>query len=132
MALIKCPKCGSEISDKSDKCIKCGCPLSSAAKLENEPKKKKIVKIVILFAMLITVAIAVIYFMGKNQKGGGLYNHIPWGTSYKEVKKIIEEDGIEALGDESKHKLSTMIENYGNIEGATWRKKDAVPGRQLQ
>lgn len=28
MALIKCPECGQEISDKSDKCIHCGYPLS--------------------------------------------------------------------------------------------------------
>lgn len=27
MALIKCPECGKEISDKSDKCIHCGFPL---------------------------------------------------------------------------------------------------------
>ena len=26
MALIKCIECGYEISDKSEKCIKCGCP----------------------------------------------------------------------------------------------------------
>lgn len=31
MALIKCPECGKEISDKSDKCIHCGFPL------RNEP-----------------------------------------------------------------------------------------------
>lgn len=28
MALIKCPECGKEISDKSEKCINCGCPIS--------------------------------------------------------------------------------------------------------
>ena len=27
MALIKCPECGKEISDKSVDCIKCGFPL---------------------------------------------------------------------------------------------------------
>ena len=27
MALIKCPECGKEISDISDKCINCGFPL---------------------------------------------------------------------------------------------------------
>lgn len=27
MALIKCPECGSTISDKAEKCPKCGCPL---------------------------------------------------------------------------------------------------------
>ena len=26
MALVRCIECGYEISDKSDKCIKCGCP----------------------------------------------------------------------------------------------------------
>ena len=29
MALIKCPECGKEISDKSEKCIHCGYPLQS-------------------------------------------------------------------------------------------------------
>ena len=28
MALIKCPECGKEISDKADVCIGCGFPLS--------------------------------------------------------------------------------------------------------
>ena len=27
MALIKCPECGKEISDKSNACIHCGCPI---------------------------------------------------------------------------------------------------------
>ena len=27
MALIKCPECGKEISDKSEKCIHCGFPI---------------------------------------------------------------------------------------------------------
>ena len=27
MALIKCPECGKEISDKSNQCIHCGYPL---------------------------------------------------------------------------------------------------------
>ena len=28
MALIKCPECGKEISDKAHTCISCGCPLN--------------------------------------------------------------------------------------------------------
>ena len=28
MAMIKCPECGAEISDKATSCIKCGCPIS--------------------------------------------------------------------------------------------------------
>lgn len=29
MALIKCPECGKEVSDKASTCIHCGCPLSA-------------------------------------------------------------------------------------------------------
>ena len=27
MALIICPECGSKISDKTEQCIHCGCPI---------------------------------------------------------------------------------------------------------
>lgn len=27
MALIKCPECGKEVSDKAKTCINCGCPM---------------------------------------------------------------------------------------------------------
>lgn len=29
MAMIRCPECGQEISDKAEKCIHCGCPLNA-------------------------------------------------------------------------------------------------------
>ena len=29
MALIKCPECGKEISDRAQACINCGCPISN-------------------------------------------------------------------------------------------------------
>lgn len=28
MALIKCPECGKEVSDKAQNCINCGCPIA--------------------------------------------------------------------------------------------------------
>ncbi len=34
MALITCPECGSEVSDKADKCPKCAYPINEA---ENDP-----------------------------------------------------------------------------------------------
>ena len=43
MALIKCPECGAEISDKSNKCVKCGCPLNNTTEITSKPKKKKII-----------------------------------------------------------------------------------------
>lgn len=32
MALIKCPECNKEISDKSKSCLNCGCPIMDAAR----------------------------------------------------------------------------------------------------
>jgi uncharacterized protein (TIGR02145 family) len=31
MALIKCPECGTEVSERANTCVKCGCPISNAA-----------------------------------------------------------------------------------------------------
>lgn len=35
MAMIKCPECGKEVSDKAEVCVNCGCPISKAS---NVPK----------------------------------------------------------------------------------------------
>jgi hypothetical protein len=32
MALINCPECGAEISDKAPQCVKCGTPIAAAPK----------------------------------------------------------------------------------------------------
>ena len=31
MALIRCPDCNTEVSDKAAACVKCGCPIATAA-----------------------------------------------------------------------------------------------------
>ena len=38
MALIKCPECGKEISDKAAACPNCGCPASEFNKTEVDTK----------------------------------------------------------------------------------------------
>lgn len=46
MALIKCPDCGKEISNKSRACIYCGCPIESAPmQTDNVSYKIKIISI---------------------------------------------------------------------------------------
>lgn len=40
MALIKCPDCGKEISDKSEVCIHCGCPLNETTQSKEKPEEK--------------------------------------------------------------------------------------------
>ena len=36
MALIKCPECGKEISDKAESCPNCGCPASEILSKKND------------------------------------------------------------------------------------------------
>lgn len=35
MALIKCPECGKQVSDKANACPGCGCPISSTSSVSN-------------------------------------------------------------------------------------------------
>jgi len=37
MALIKCPECGREVSDRAAACIHCGCPISASRPKASEP-----------------------------------------------------------------------------------------------
>ena len=46
MALIKCPECGKEVSDRASACIHCGFPLSeiqSSTAISNEPRDCRLV-----------------------------------------------------------------------------------------
>lgn len=44
MALIKCPECGREISDKASSCPNCGCPIQKKIKIEHNILKKGLKK----------------------------------------------------------------------------------------
>jgi len=47
MALIKCPECGTEVSDKAEKCPKCAFPIKPGAKIsqvKSDGKPEIIVK----------------------------------------------------------------------------------------
>jgi uncharacterized membrane protein YvbJ len=59
MALIKCPECGKEISDKAEQCPKCACPIDSQqGKVETiELTGKKWKMQLILSAVLIILAV---------------------------------------------------------------------------
>ena len=50
MALIKCPECGKEISDRAQACIHCGCPIALATiqgkvmiKASKHPRESQVV-----------------------------------------------------------------------------------------
>lgn len=66
MALIKCPECGSKISDKSEVCIKCGCPLKKAKSNKNSKNKKFIVIALISVATIVGVVGGILLLSNSN------------------------------------------------------------------
>ena len=75
MALIKCPECGREISDRSDKCIHCGYPLQK----ESEKKSDTFT--------LCGVKLQKAFFTDKK---------VPWEDKIKKFKDIAKVDGATA------------------------------------
>jgi uncharacterized membrane protein YvbJ len=41
MAMIKCPECGNDVSDKAVSCPKCGCPINNEKEIKEEEKERK-------------------------------------------------------------------------------------------
>nr|UVY32817.1 MAG: protein of unknown function DUF2116 [Bacteriophage sp.] len=70
MALIKCPECGKEISDKASNCPNCGCPLNEKENLQDTNKKTKVSKRVFIGAgiiVIIGVIVTLLCVLGKNK-----------------------------------------------------------------
>ena len=115
MAIINCPECGKEISDKSETCIYCGYPLKESMSeevpkektsgrasvksvLENLGKKKKKKGLFILLgAALVIVAIILISVINQNvlnEKEQYVYKVV---AEYKEMLK--DPDSMVLRGD---------------------------------
>ena len=60
MALVNCPECGKEISNKSLQCIHCGCPI------RNKRNNKFVVFLSILLVLLTIALVFVGLFLHKN------------------------------------------------------------------
>ena len=130
MALIKCPECGKEISDKAAACPNCGCPISSEAspvvansstpdssnddgKPSTPVKKKKKGKIalIIIIAVIVLATACVLGWIFllpemKYQKAINLYNEGNMTLAY---------DGFSAIQDykNSSDWMESCIYNQG-------------------
>ena len=125
MALIQCPECGKEISDKALTCPSCGCPIKAeepkadvSAERSNEikdytdasVKNKKLIPIIIGVAAAVIVLLLVVIIA------------IPKKSSKEEVTtEISEEEKSEEIYKEAKE----LIES-GDYEGAK-EKFDTIP-----
>lgn len=115
MALIKCPECGADVSEKASACPKCGCPCEIFVK--NPAANKKVNYKMLIVAVLLVAALALtgfgIYRFMNRPDTSGYYKGFKWGMSFEKVKKQL---GDEAAEGDIENYVSTSIEDY---EGKT-------------
>ena len=133
MALMICPDCGNQVSDKATRCPVCGCPKSAIvafkeeeqAKLEEsiqkqrKDKRNRILKISVpIVACLVIVGI--ILFVRSRPDMSGLYHHVAWGTSVETVKQKVP-DGSESENKDSDSETTYQKseEKFLDIEGVS-------------
>ncbi len=88
MAMIKCPNCNEDISDKSVKCVHCGKQLVEEPKIKqvsNKKKNKKIIIIAVSCILLVIVIWTLILSFGKGKvaKEGTEVKNILLRNNYK-------------------------------------------------
>ncbi len=115
MALIKCPECGKDISNTSEKCIHCGFPIE-------KPKKKNWIKthkkIMILICIAIVVTLGIIFVLTK---GKSLLPHTMQNPKLMQLLEYTSPDQIKNdLGDGFEHKtydsINSTADEYKEIE----------------
>ena len=74
MALIKCTECGTEVSDKADKCPKCACPISTVNNKKTQviEQTDKKLKMQMLISVLVLIVGVMTLILGKGSVGGVL------------------------------------------------------------
>mgnify|MGYP002707457350 CR=1 FL=1 len=88
MAMIKCPECGKEISDKAESCPQCGCPLRSGC-TDVEPIKKKSAKLGVALVGIIIVFVLVGTFVILKLKNNKVEVASNIKNEQEEVDRII-------------------------------------------
>lgn len=74
MAMIKCPECGTEVSDKAEKCPKCACPISNTQvqdKVQTIEQTSKKHKKQIIYAVLVTIIGVIVMISSAGSESGG-------------------------------------------------------------
>lgn len=95
MALIQCPYCGKQISDKAQVCPKCGHYVSYGSQTPVQPNSKNNSKTIIaIIAVLLVVLIALI--------AGGLlyYNHVKKQRAQEDEERLHQEQLLKQKSDE--------------------------------
>lgn len=106
MALIKCSRCGHEVSDKASACPHCGCPIGNVGIIQEEiidpePKKKK--------GWIWALIVVLLCLIG----GGGYYAYANLLNANKDAIVELTPDFITAI--EKYDKLGAFSEGYAAV-----------------
>ena len=96
MALIKCPECGSEVSDKAETCPKCGISIQKAV-VKKSHKKLIIISIIVAVVLLIVIGGVAVWYLKENTCAFGHEWQEATCTEPKTCSKCGETEG-QALG----------------------------------
>ena len=127
MALLKCPECDSQVSDKAQCCPKCGFPVKDMIEIERKTiqekkraKRKKMVEIVLAVVVVCVVVVGVIAVI-KRPDTSGLYNKIAWGSSENQIKKDYPNgtDGTDDDEEKETYYLYNMKSYIAGIDALT-------------
>lgn len=109
MALIKCPECGKEVSDKASSCPSCGCPLATiattvseqATTIETQSKKnnnvKKVLPIIIGVVVVAIIGIVIYNIKVVQPRKLEAQNRATYEEAIGLLEKGNYEDGNELL-----------------------------------
>ena len=91
MALIKCPECGKEISDRAKSCPNCGCPVNVYKKNTRniELNRKKIIVIIAIIVFIIGILSFFIVKYKYNKDNPKIIGDIRLNMSQKDVENIL-------------------------------------------
>lgn len=98
MALIKCPECGKEVSDKAGKCPNCGCILEREKGMKVEKKEqKKSNKIVLLIVGIVggfILGVLIGYSISKENNESTIVDNNTSMTNTIEDDKAVESNTV--------------------------------------
>nr|WP_027871433.1 zinc ribbon domain-containing protein [[Eubacterium] cellulosolvens] len=133
MALMICPDCGNQVSDKAERCPVCGCPKSAIIAFKEEEKarldesirkqkkdrRNRILKIIVPIALCLLI-IGIVIFARSGPDTSGLYRKLAWGTSIEDFKQKVP-DGYESEKENSDGETSYLNneDEFLGLEGVS-------------
>jgi hypothetical protein len=136
MALITCPECGESISDKAASCPRCGFPSQPQSTIEkhcDQPKskrkpKKAIKVLLIILAIVVTVAIAVGSFLAYIKRPKDEAYLYEWMT---ENASLIDGTRLQYTDTQKNgSKFTLNYDTYNYVESMKWYIEYDIPERE--